>query len=92
MMELMRNLAKTFLAKILLGLLVVAFGVWGVSGIAGSAFDSALSITGWGPKDLAQVGGVVVGWAAVRRKEIVALQKDAHADTQSHKQRRQEAE
>ncbi len=60
MLESMRNLAKTFLAKVLLGLLVVAFGVWGVSGIAGSAFDSALSLTGWGPKDLAQVGNVTI--------------------------------
>jgi len=60
MLESMRNLAKTWVAKILLGLLVVAFGVWGVSGIAGSAFDSALSLTGWGPKDLAQVGNVTI--------------------------------
>ena len=60
MLESMRNLAKTFLAKVLLALLVVAFGVWGVSGIAGSAFDSALSLTGWGPKDLAQVGSVTI--------------------------------
>jgi peptidyl-prolyl cis-trans isomerase D len=60
MLESMRNLAKTWVAKILLGLLVVAFGVWGVSGIAGSAFDSALSLTGWGPKDLAQVGSVTI--------------------------------
>ncbi len=60
MLESMRNLAKTWIAKILLGLLVVAFGVWGISGIAGSAFDSALSLTGWGPKDLAQVGSTTI--------------------------------
>ena len=60
MLESMRNLAKTLPAKILLGLLVLAFGVWGISGIAGSAFDSALSLTGWGSKDLAQVGGITI--------------------------------
>ena len=60
MLESMRNLAKTLPAKILLGLLVLAFGVWGISGIAGSAFDSALSLTGWGPKDLAQVGSITI--------------------------------
>ncbi len=60
MLESMRNLAKTFPAKILLGLLVLAFGVWGISGIAGSAFESALSLTGWGPKDLAQVGAITI--------------------------------
>ena len=60
MMETMRNLAKTLVAKLLLGLLVLAFGVWGISGIAGSAFDSALSLTGWGPKDLAQVGSTTI--------------------------------
>ncbi len=60
MLESMRNLAKTLVAKIMLGLLMVAFGVWGISGIAGSAFESALSLTGWGPKDLAQVGSVTI--------------------------------
>ena len=60
MLESMRNLAKTLPAKILLGLLVLAFGVWGISGIAGSAFESALSLTGWGPKDLAQVGAITI--------------------------------
>ena len=60
MLESMRNLAKTLPAKILLGLLVLAFGVWGISGIAGSAFETALSLTGWGPKDLAQVGSITI--------------------------------
>ena len=60
MLESMRNLAKTLPAKIMLGLLVLAFGVWGISGIAGSAFESALSLTGWGPKDLAQVGAITI--------------------------------
>ena len=60
MLESMRNLAKTLPAKIMLGLLVLAFGVWGISGIAGSAFESALSLTGWGPKDLAQVGSITI--------------------------------
>jgi peptidyl-prolyl cis-trans isomerase D len=60
MLETMRRLEKTLLAKVLLGLLVVAFGVWGISGIAGSAFDTALSLTGWGPKDLAHVGAITI--------------------------------
>ncbi len=60
MLETMRRLEKTWVAKLLLGILVLAFGVWGISGIAGSAFDTALSLTGWGPKDLAHVGGITI--------------------------------
>jgi peptidyl-prolyl cis-trans isomerase D len=60
MLETMRRLEKTWVAKLLLGILVLAFGVWGISGIAGSAFDTALSLTGWGPQDLAHVGGITI--------------------------------
>jgi peptidyl-prolyl cis-trans isomerase D len=60
MMESMRNLAKTFVAKIMLGLLVVAFGLWGITGVAGSAFESIACIVGFCPSDLAQVGSVTI--------------------------------
>ena len=60
MMNFMRNAAKTWAAKLLLGLLVVAFGAWGVSGVSGSAFEFALQLTGFGPKDLAQVGSIKI--------------------------------
>ncbi|MDP8998460.1 MAG: SurA N-terminal domain-containing protein [Pseudomonadota bacterium] len=60
MMESMRNLAKTFIAKIMLGLLVVAFGLWGVTGVAGSAFESIACIVGFCPSDLAQVGSITI--------------------------------
>jgi len=60
MMESMRNLAKTVVAKIMLGLLVVAFGLWGVTGVAGSAFESVACVVGFCPKDLAQVGSVII--------------------------------
>ena len=58
MMESMRNLAKTLVAKILLGLLVVAFGLWGITGVAGSAFESIASM--FFLKDLAQVGSIKI--------------------------------
>jgi peptidyl-prolyl cis-trans isomerase D len=60
MMGFMRNAAKTWVAKLLLGLLVLAFGTWGVSGVSGSAFEFALQLTGFGPKDLAQVGSLKI--------------------------------
>ncbi len=60
MMESFRNLAKTFVAKILLGLLVVAFGLWGITGVAGSAFESVACIFGFCPKDLVQVGSITI--------------------------------
>jgi|GEM_PF-1289521 len=60
MMKSMRNLAKTFIAKIMLGLLVVAFGLWGITGVAGSAFESIACIVGFCPSDLAQVGSVTI--------------------------------
>ena len=60
MMESMRNLAKTFVAKILLGLLVVAFGLWGITGVAGSAFEQLACVVGFCPKDLAQVGAITI--------------------------------
>ena len=60
MLESMRNLAKTFVAKILLGLLVVAFGLWGITGVAGSAFESLIGLFGFGPRDLVQVGSITI--------------------------------
>jgi peptidyl-prolyl cis-trans isomerase D len=62
MMNFMRNAAKTWAAKLLLGLLVVAFGAWGVSGVSGSAFEFALQLTGFGAKDLAIVGNSKVNF------------------------------
>ncbi len=60
MLASMRNLAKSLVAKVLLGILVLAFGVWGIQGVASSAFENALSLWGWGPKDLAQVGSITI--------------------------------
>ena len=60
MMETMRNLAQTIMAKILLGLLVVAFGLWGITGVAGSAFEQLSCLVGFCPKDLVQVGAITI--------------------------------
>lgn len=70
-MEFMRNAAKTWIAKLLMALLVVSFGVWGIRDVSSSFIGDMLSWTGWGPKDLVHVAG-----RTIRQPEYnVALQR-----------------
>jgi peptidyl-prolyl cis-trans isomerase D len=70
-MEFMRNAAKTWVAKVLMALLVMSFGVWGIRDVSSSFLGDLLSWTGWGPKDLVHVAG-----NTIRQPEYnVALQR-----------------
>ena len=60
MLEKMRNFAKGRFAQLFLALLSLSFVSWGIRDFSGSFMDWALSITGWGPKDLVHVGGNVI--------------------------------
>jgi peptidyl-prolyl cis-trans isomerase D len=59
-MEFLRNAAKTWVAKILMALLVLSFGVWGIKDVSSSFLNDVLSFTGFGPKDLVHVGGKTI--------------------------------
>lgn len=70
-MEFLRVAAKTWVAKVLMGLLVMSFGVWGIKDVSTSFLGNVLSWTGWGPKDLVHVAG-----QTIRQPEYnVALQR-----------------
>jgi peptidyl-prolyl cis-trans isomerase D len=56
-MEFMRNAAKTWVAKLLMGLLVLSFGIWGIKDVSTSFLGDLMSWSGFGPKDLVHVGG-----------------------------------
>ncbi len=56
-MEFMRRAAKTWVAKLLMALLVLSFGVWGIKDVSTSFLGDILSWSGFGPKDLVHVGG-----------------------------------
>ncbi len=60
MLDKMRNFAKGRIAQVFLALLSLSFVSWGIRDFSGSFMDWALSITGWGPKDLVHVGGNVI--------------------------------
>jgi peptidyl-prolyl cis-trans isomerase D len=60
MLETMRKFAKGRIAQIFLALLSLSFISWGVRDFSGTFLDWAMSITGWGPKDLAHVAGNVI--------------------------------
>jgi peptidyl-prolyl cis-trans isomerase D len=60
MLETMRNAAKTWVAKGLMALLVLSFGIWGIKDVSTSFLADVLSFTGWGPKDLAHIDGKVI--------------------------------
>jgi peptidyl-prolyl cis-trans isomerase D len=59
-MEFLRNAAKTWVAKLLMALLVMSFGIWGIRDVSTSFLGDILSFTGWGPKDLAHVGNKTI--------------------------------
>jgi peptidyl-prolyl cis-trans isomerase D len=59
-MEFLRNAAKTWVAKTLMALLVLSFGIWGIRDVSSSFLADILSFTGWGPKDLVHVGGKTI--------------------------------
>lgn len=62
MLSSFRNLANSWVSKVLLGLLAMAFVGWGVFTTSASSemFSYILSATGWGPKDLAKVGAITI--------------------------------
>ena len=60
MLETMRGFAKGRVAQVLLALLSLSFVSWGIRDFSGSFLDWAMSITGWGPKDLVHVGSTVI--------------------------------
>ena len=60
MLETMRSFAKGRIAQVLLGVLSLSFVGWGVRDFSGSFVDWAMSISGWGPKDLVHVGSNVI--------------------------------
>ena len=58
-MEFLRNAAKTWVAKLLMALLVMSFGIWGIRDVSTSFLSDFLSWTGWGPKDLVHVAAAL---------------------------------
>ncbi|MDE2384262.1 MAG: SurA N-terminal domain-containing protein [Alphaproteobacteria bacterium] len=62
MLTQMRGFANSWIAKVLFGLLALAFVSWGIFANSASSgiFDAVLSLTGWGPKDMAKVGSVTI--------------------------------
>jgi peptidyl-prolyl cis-trans isomerase D len=59
-MEFLRNAAKTWVAKVLMALLVLSFGVWGIKDVSSSFLNDILSFSGFGPKDLVHVGSKTI--------------------------------
>ena len=57
MLETMRNAAKSWVAKLLMGLLVLSFSIWGIKDVSSNFADQILGIFGWGPRDLVRVAG-----------------------------------
>ncbi|MDE2446063.1 MAG: SurA N-terminal domain-containing protein, partial [Alphaproteobacteria bacterium] len=60
MLESMRNAAKSWVAKVLMALLVLSFSIWGIKDVSSSFSDNLLGWFGWGPKDLAKVAGKTI--------------------------------
>lgn len=59
-MEFLRVAAKTWVAKVLMGLLVLSFGVWGIKDVSTTVLGDIWSWSGWGPKDLVRVAGQTI--------------------------------
>jgi len=59
-MEFLRNAAKTWVAKLMMALLVMSFGIWGIKDVSTSFLGDILSFTGFGPKDLVHVAGKTI--------------------------------
>jgi peptidyl-prolyl cis-trans isomerase D len=55
-MEFLRNAAKTWVAKVLMAMLMMSFGIWGIKDVSTSFLADILNITGFGAKDLVIVG------------------------------------
>ncbi len=60
MLEMMRNAAKGWVAKVLMALLVLSFSVWGIKDVSSSFTDNIIGWFGWGPKDLVKVAGKTI--------------------------------
>lgn len=60
MLESMRNAAKSWVAKVLMALLVLSFSVWGIKDVSSNFADNILGWFGWGPKDLVKVGSKTI--------------------------------
>ncbi|MEQ1672254.1 MAG: SurA N-terminal domain-containing protein, partial [Hyphomicrobium sp.] len=70
MLEAMRRGAQTWVAKILFGLLVASFAIWGVADV----------FTGWGRGSVASIGGTDISADEFQRefnKELEAVSRDA---------------
>ncbi len=65
MLEVFRNAAKSWVAKLLLGLLVVSFGAWGITDV----------FRGVQVQDLAQVGGQTVSGSDYQRAMNLAIEQ-----------------
>lgn len=77
-MEFMRNAAKTWVAKLLMALLVLSFGIWGIKDVSTSFLGDILSFTGFGPKDLVHVAGRTI----MAPEYTTALQRQLKAMSQ----------
>lgn len=60
MLESMRNAAKSWVAKLLMALLVLSFSIWGIKDVSSNFTDNILGWFGWGPKDLVHVAGKTI--------------------------------
>lgn len=77
MLESFRNAAKSWVAKVLMGLLVASFAVWGINDVGNGLGDSIARWTGFGPQDLVKIGDVVVSSEEFRRDLNNDLQRIA---------------
>jgi peptidyl-prolyl cis-trans isomerase D len=75
MLESFRNAARSWVAKVLLGLLVASFAVWGIQDVGNGLGDSIARWTGFGPQDLVKIGDVVVSSEQFRRDLNSDLQR-----------------
>ena len=77
MLEALRNGARSWVAKVLLGLLVASFAVWGIKDVGNGIGDNIARWTGFGPQDLVKIGDVVVSSEEFRRDLNNDLQRIA---------------
>lgn len=75
MLEAFRKAAQGWAAKVLLSLLVIAFGVWGITDVFSGISVSFARWTGFGPQDLAKVGDVVINSETFRQDLNKNLQR-----------------
>lgn len=77
MLETFRNAAKSWVAKVLMGLLVASFAIWGIRDVGSGMGDAFARWTGFGPQDLVKIGDVVVSSEQFRKDLNNDLQRIA---------------